>query len=108
MTEPSPIAPGDIVSGLEPSELVEIRRVVPFGERTPVEGVTLESKREIRRPLSAPQLAEHDLTDHGPFWKLAQALFEVMPRDIEDWKLISALLGEHESLRTQSKRTRFL
>jgi hypothetical protein len=28
------IAAGDIVSGLEPSELVEVRRVAPFGERT--------------------------------------------------------------------------
>lgn len=53
-------------------------------------------------------LAEHELTDHAPFWKLAQALFEVLPRDIEDWKLISALLGERESLRTQAKRTRLL
>jgi hypothetical protein len=53
-------------------------------------------------------LAEHELTDHAPFWKLAQALFEVLPRDIEDWKLISALLGERETLHTQAKRSRLL
>ena len=35
---------------------------------------------------------------------LAQALFEVLPRDTEDWKLLSALLGERHSLRTESKR----
>ena len=53
-------------------------------------------------------LADHELTDHAPFWKLAQALFEVLPRDIEDWKLISALLGERDTLRTQAKRSRLL
>jgi len=53
-------------------------------------------------------LAEHELTDHAPLWKLAQALFEVLPRDIEDWRLISALLGERETLRTQAKRARLL
>jgi hypothetical protein len=46
----------------------------------------------------------HDLGDHIGFWRLAQALFEVMPRDTEDWKLASALLGERETLRTQIKR----
>jgi hypothetical protein len=53
-------------------------------------------------------LTDHKLADHAPFWKLAQALFEVLPRDIEDWRLISALLGERESLRAQGKRTRLL
>jgi len=38
-------------------------------------------------------------------WKLAQALFEVMPRDEEDWKLISSLLGERETLRLEAKRS---
>jgi hypothetical protein len=36
---------------------------------------------------------------------LAQALFEVLPRDEEDWKLISSLLGERETLRLEAKRT---
>jgi len=53
-------------------------------------------------------LAQHQLTDHAPFWKLAQALFEVLPRDLDDWKLISALLGERDTLKTQAKRTRLL
>jgi hypothetical protein len=34
-------------------------------------------------------LRENELLDHVPYWKLAQALFEVLPRDEEDWKLIS-------------------
>jgi len=43
----------------------------------------------------------------GPFWKLAQALFEILPRDLEDWKLVSDLLGERETLRTEGKRESF-
>jgi len=64
-------------------------------------------KAETRDGL-VDYLAENELTDSAPFWKLAQALFEVLPRDIEDWKFISALLGERETLRTQAKRTRLL
>jgi hypothetical protein len=37
--------------------------------------------------------------------KLAQALFEVLQRDEEDWKLISSLLGERETLRLEAKRS---
>jgi len=39
----------------------------------------------------------------GPFWKLAQALFEVLPRDLEDWKLVNALLAERQTLRAEGK-----
>ena len=49
-------------------------------------------------------LRDHELIDHAPFWKLAQALFEVLPRGEEDWKLISVLLGERETLRSQVRR----
>ncbi|MBM3145968.1 MAG: DUF3883 domain-containing protein [Chloroflexi bacterium] len=49
--------PGDIVSGLEPDEHVEIRRVAPFGNRTLIEWVTVTSRREIRRLLGAEELA---------------------------------------------------
>jgi len=49
-------------------------------------------------------LAERDLLEDGPFWKLAQALFEVLPRDLDDWKLVSALLGERPTLRAEGKR----
>jgi len=42
----------------------------------------LENRSELVEYLS-----QHGLIDDGPFWKLTQALFEVLPRDIEDWKL---------------------
>jgi hypothetical protein len=54
------IVVGDIVSGLEPNELVEVRRLAPFGPRTLLEGVTLQTRREIRRPLTDAEL--HQLT----------------------------------------------
>jgi superfamily II DNA or RNA helicase len=50
------IVAGDIVSGLEPDEHVEIRQIKPFGAKTLIEGVTVTSRREIRRPLSAEEL----------------------------------------------------
>jgi len=49
-------------------------------------------------------LRDHELADHVPFWKLAQALFEVLPHSEEDWKLVSALLGERESLRLETRK----
>ena len=49
-------------------------------------------------------LRERDLLEHTPYWKLAQALFEVLPRGEDDWKLISALLGERENLRAEGRR----
>jgi SNF2 family DNA or RNA helicase len=52
----STLAAGDVVSGLDPSELVEIRRVSPFAGRTLVEGVAVQSRREIRRPLTELEL----------------------------------------------------
>jgi superfamily II DNA or RNA helicase len=51
------LAPGDVVSGLESSELVEIQRVAPFGGKTLVEGVGLQSRRMVKRPLAAEELA---------------------------------------------------
>lgn len=51
------LAPGDVVSGLEASELVEIKRVAPFGGKTLVEGVGLQSRRVVKRPLAAEELA---------------------------------------------------
>jgi len=61
--------------------------------------------KEERRPELVNYLRENGLIDHPPFWKLAQALFEVMPRDEEDWKLINVLLGERETLRIEARRT---
>lgn len=60
-------------------------------------------KEEKRADLVA-YLRENALLDHAPYWKLAQALFEVLPRDEEDWKLIASLLGERETLRLEAKR----
>ncbi len=34
-----------------------------------------------RRPDLVRYLSERGLVDHAPFWKLAQTLFEVLPRD---------------------------
>ncbi len=61
--------------------------------------------KEERRADLVNYLRERDLIDHAPLWKLAQALFEVLPRGEEDWKLVSALLGERETLRIEARRT---
>ena len=63
-------------------------------------------KEEQRKNL-VEYLAQRDLLEDGPFWKLAQALFEVLPRDLEDWKLVNALLGERQTLRAEGKSTAF-
>jgi len=60
---------------------------------------------EEKRGDLVNSLRENELLDHVPYWKLAQALFDVMPRDEEDWKLISSLLGERETLRLEAKRS---
>jgi superfamily II DNA or RNA helicase len=51
------LSEGDIVAGLEPGELVEIRRISPFGGKVLVEGFGVTSRRHIRRPLSSHELA---------------------------------------------------
>ena len=56
-----------------------------------------------RREELVAYLAERDLFESGSFWSLAQALFEVLPRGGEDWKLVSALLSERPTLRTEGK-----
>ena len=63
-------------------------------------------KQEKRREL-VRYLGERDLLEDGPFWKLAQALFEVLPRDLEDWKLVNALLAERQTLRAEGKSTAY-
>ncbi len=63
-------------------------------------------KQEKRQDLIR-YLGERGLLEDGPFWKLAQALFEVLPRDQEDWKLVGALLGERQTLRTEGKRATY-
>jgi hypothetical protein len=56
-----------------------------------------------RRADLVDYLHERDLFDDSRFWKLAQALFEVLPRDSEDWKLVAALLGERHTLRAEAR-----
>ncbi|GAB4243748.1 MAG: DUF1156 domain-containing protein [Thermoleophilia bacterium] len=63
-------------------------------------------KEEKRQDLIR-YLGERGVLEDGPFWKLAQALFEVLPRDLEDWKLVNALLGERQTLRTEGKRATY-
>lgn len=60
--------------------------------------------QEERRRDLVSYLSERGLLEDDPFWKLAQALFEVLPHEIEDWKLVHALLGERETLKTEAKR----
>lgn len=60
--------------------------------------------KEEKRGELVSYLAERDLLEDGPFWKLVQALFEVLPRDLDDWKLVNALLGECQTLRVEGKR----
>jgi adenine-specific DNA methylase len=65
----------------------------------------LQLWKEERRAALVVYLQMRDLLEHAAFWKLAQALFEVLPRSGEDWRLISALLGERETLRLEARRT---
>lgn len=60
--------------------------------------------KEERRPELVGYLASRDFMESEPYWKLAQALFEVLPRGIEDWKLVSSLLTERQTLRTEGKK----
>jgi superfamily II DNA or RNA helicase len=57
MTGANSLAPGDVVAGLEPSELVEIQRITPFGARTLVEGVGVQSRRVVKRPLTTSEMS---------------------------------------------------
>ncbi len=58
-------------------------------------------KEEKRQDL-VKFLEDNDLLENDSFWKLAQALFEVLPRNLEDWKLVNALLSERPTLRMES------
>jgi adenine-specific DNA methylase len=60
-------------------------------------------KREERSEIVS-FLWQRQLLDDARFWKLAQALFEVLPHETEDWKLMSALLGERETFKTEAKK----
>ena len=60
-------------------------------------------KQEKRSEL-VKYLIERDLSAMS-LWKLAHSLFDVLPRDLEDWKLVNALLTEKETLQSEGKRT---
>jgi len=51
------LAPGDVVAGLEASELVEVKRISPFGSKTLVEGVGIQSHRSFKRPLTKEEIS---------------------------------------------------
>ncbi|MBC8462627.1 MAG: DEAD/DEAH box helicase family protein, partial [Deltaproteobacteria bacterium] len=70
------ISPGDIISGLEPSELVEITRVSTFGNKKLIEGVGVQSHRQIRRPLKNEELLLLIIVrGHGYSFKGSSSLF---------------------------------
>ncbi|TSA50209.1 DUF1156 domain-containing protein [archaeon] len=60
--------------------------------------------KEEKRSDLVSYLTERDLLQDGPFWKLAQALFDVLPHNIEDWKLVSTLLSERPTLITAGRQ----
>jgi putative DNA methylase len=60
-------------------------------------------KQEKRQDLLS-YLDKHDLLADDRFWKLAQSLFDVLPRDLEDWKIVSALLGERQTLSAERRK----
>jgi len=60
--------------------------------------------QEEKRPELVAYLREHGLTDDARFWKLAQALFEVLPPGEEDRKLARVLLDERDTLRVEAGR----
>ncbi len=51
------LSAGDVVSGFEPSELVEVQQVKAFGDRKLVEAIGLQSRRHYKRPLSDDEIA---------------------------------------------------
>ncbi len=58
--------------------------------------------KDERRADLVRYLAEHGLFEDARVWKLAQAFFEILPRAGEDWKLVSTLLAERETLRAEA------
>ncbi len=56
MSNTENLTAGDIVSGLDPGELVEIQRIAPFGGKLLVEGVGVQSRRVIKRPYTGDEL----------------------------------------------------
>lgn len=62
--------------------------------------------KQQKRPQLVQFLTNNQRMDDDKFWKLAQSLFVLDSlRGTEDWKLISALLSERETLRKETKRS---
>lgn len=62
--------------------------------------------KQQKRPQLVQFLTNNQRMDDDKFWKLAQSLFILDSlRGTEDWKLISALLSERETLRKETKRS---
>jgi putative DNA methylase len=59
-------------------------------------------KREQAGDL-AKYLDQNGLFDNDEFWRLAQSLFQTLPHETEDWKLIRALLTDKQTLRLRAK-----
>ena len=60
--------------------------------------------KEENRSELVSYLSQQELLDYEPFWKLAQALFEVLSRDGEDRKILTALLGERDTFKIEARR----
>lgn len=62
--------------------------------------------RQQKRPQLVQFLSNNNRMNDDRFWKLAQSLFVLDSlRGTDDWKHISALLSERETLRKETKRT---
>ena len=48
-------------------------------------------------------LVERDVMVDDGFWKLAQSLFEIFPRDTDDWRILRALLSQRDTLRREAR-----
>ncbi|OQX20470.1 MAG: hypothetical protein BWK80_35685, partial [Desulfobacteraceae bacterium IS3] len=58
-----------------------------------------EKRSDLVRFLKQNQRIDNDL-----LWKLAQSLFEILPRELKDRKVITALLSEKETLKIETRR----
>ena len=73
----------------------------PHPQRRAVPGLRFVVTGGVRRAFAA-QGADGEGVDAGS--ALAQALFEVLPGDIEDWKLVAARLGERDTLKAEARQ----
>lgn len=48
---------GDVISGLEPSEMVEVERITPYGKKVLINGLGVQSRKKVERLLSENELS---------------------------------------------------